>query len=56
VSKDQINWDEWVPYAVYVYNSTVHSTTKFTPFELVYGFKSEVPSALRETPTVQYLR
>ena len=54
VSEDQTNWDEWVPYAVYVYNITVHSTTKFTPFELVYGFKSEVPSALRETPTVQY--
>jgi hypothetical protein len=32
----------------------VHTTTAFTPFELVYGFKSEVPSALREAPTVQY--
>jgi len=54
VSEDQTDWDEWVPYAAYVYNTTMHTTTTFTPFELVYGFKSEVPSALREVPTVQY--
>ena len=53
VSEDQTNWDEWIPYAAYVYNTTVHTSTMFTPFELVYGFKSEVPLALRETPTVQ---
>ena len=49
VREDQTNWDEWVQYAVYVYN-----TTAYTPFELVYGFKSEVPSALREAPNIQY--
>ena len=54
VSEDQSNWDEWIPYAVYVYNTTVHTTTAYTPFELVYAFKSEVPSALRETPDTQY--
>jgi hypothetical protein len=27
---------------------------KFTPFELVYGLKSEVPSALKEKPSVKY--
>ena len=53
VREDQTNWDEWIPYAVYVYNTTVHTTTAYTPFELVYGFRSEVPSALRETPSVQ---
>jgi hypothetical protein len=53
VREDQTDWDVWVPYAVYVYNTTVH-TTAFMPFELVYSFKSEVPSALREAPTVQY--
>ena len=36
------------------YNTTVHTSTMFTPFELVYGFQSEVPSALRDTPTVLY--
>ena len=32
----------------------MHTTTAYTPFEFVYGFESEVPSSLRETPTVQY--
>jgi len=32
----------------------VHASTAYMPFELVYGFKSEVLSALRETPNVQY--
>lgn len=54
VSEDQTNWDEWIPYAVYVYNTTVHANTAYTPFELVYGFRSEVPSALRENPNLQY--
>jgi hypothetical protein len=54
VCEDQTNWDEWIPYAVYVYNITVHTTTAYTPFELVYGFRSEAPSALRETPDMKY--
>ena len=54
VSEDQRNWDEFVPYAVYVYNTTTHTATELTPFELVYGFKSEVPSALRDSPSIQY--
>jgi len=50
VCEDQTDWDEWVPCAVYVYNTTVHTTTAFTPSEVVYGFISEGPSALREAP------
>ena len=37
-----------------MYNTIVHATTAYTPFELVYGFKSEILSALREAPSAQY--
>jgi len=52
--EDQTNWDEWILYTVYVYNTMVYTTTAYTTFELVYGSRSEVLSALRETPSVQY--
>jgi hypothetical protein len=32
VNEDQINWDEWVPFATYVYNTMVPAATGFTPF------------------------
>jgi hypothetical protein len=54
VNEDQRNWDVWVPYAMYVYNTTEHSATGYTPFELVYGFQSTLPSTLHETPSTQY--
>jgi hypothetical protein len=54
IDNDQSNWDEWVPYAVYVYNTSIHTSTGYTPFELMFGFRSSMPSALQENPDVQY--
>jgi hypothetical protein len=39
IREDQTNWDEWVPYAVDVCNTS----TGYTPFELLHGFKSTTP-------------
>ena len=33
-------WEESLPHVEFAYNRAVHSTTKFCPFEIVYGFKS----------------
>ena len=36
-------WDEYLPYVTFVYNTTVHKTTKVTPFSLVYGQECQYP-------------
>jgi len=46
INNDQINWDEWLSYAMFTYNTTSHTATGFTPFELMYGHQAILPTAL----------
>jgi len=32
-------WSDFIPYAQIAYNSKIHSATKYSPFELVFGKK-----------------
>ena len=43
-------WEECLPHVEFMYNRAVHSTTKFWPFELVYGFKPIAPIDLLPLP------
>jgi len=54
VSEDQTDWDLWVPFAMYVYNTTQHSATHYMPFELLFGRPSTLPSALKKAPEPMY--
>jgi hypothetical protein len=54
VSGDQTDWDAWVPFATYVYNTTQHSATGYTPFELMFGRPSTLPSAVKGPPEPRY--
>ena len=36
-SEKLADWDRLVPFAIFTYNTSVHSATNYTPFELVYG-------------------
>ena len=46
VKEDETNWDQWVHLATYVYNTNEHTATGFTPYELLFGPPSILPSAL----------
>jgi len=37
LSQDKTDWDEWLKYFVYCYNTTPSSVHGYTPFELVFG-------------------
>jgi hypothetical protein len=36
-------WEECLPYIEFVYNRSVHSTTKVRPFQVVYSFNPRAP-------------
>ena len=38
-SEDNENWPKWVPFVLMAFRSRTHSTTGFTPFELMFGRK-----------------
>ena len=43
VKENQENWDELLPYLKFAYCTSVHSTTGYTPFELVFGRNPKLP-------------
>lgn len=51
---DISSWDDWIPYAMFTYNTTPHSSTNFTPFELVFGHKAELPASVFTQPDPVY--
>jgi hypothetical protein len=36
-SEKQHQWAQWLPLAEWWYNTTYHTATRMTPFEVVYG-------------------
>lgn len=45
-SKHSDSWSSWVPCWCFAYNNSVHTETRYTSFELVFGEQSRLPSNL----------
>jgi transposase InsO family protein len=37
------NWDEMLPFVTFNYNTSIHATTKQTPFEMMHGRQATLP-------------
>ena len=46
VSREHDNWDDLLPFMMLAYNTTVHTTTGYTPYRLVFGEKCNLPGNL----------
>ena len=43
VDQNQKDWDEKLNHLIYAYNTAVHKTTKFSPFQLMFGRTPKIP-------------
>jgi hypothetical protein len=48
-------WEESLPHVEFAYNRAVHSTTKFSPFEIAYGFNPTAPIDLLPLPMQEHV-
>lgn len=46
VNEHQSDWDEWLKFYAFNYNTTPHSDHGFSPHELVFGNKAKLPQEL----------
>lgn len=44
IAKNPVSWSSWVPFWCFSNNTSVHTSTKYTPFELVFGKTAKLPS------------
>ncbi|KAL4154078.1 hypothetical protein QTP88_001911 [Uroleucon formosanum] len=54
VDKDQMNWDTFIPYAMFVFNSSKHLSTEKLPYELLYGRTMIMPNSFTKPPEPRY--
>jgi hypothetical protein len=54
INKSQTNWDEFVITAMFSYNTCIHSTTHYTPYELVFANKAILPHSITNAPDFRY--
>ena len=50
VHKNLKTWETCLPFIEFAYNKAMHTTTSYSPFEIVYGFNPLTPLDLMSLP------
>ena len=54
---DKQSWDEWLHFAIFSYNITVHESTGFAPYTLVFGKEANIPTSFaKEATSLTYVQ
>uniref|UniRef100_A0A158P4K2 RNA-directed DNA polymerase n=1 Tax=Tetranychus urticae TaxID=32264 RepID=A0A158P4K2_TETUR len=52
VNSSHSDWDNCLPYVCFAYNTSLQSSTRFSPFFLLHGYEATLPSAVNDTITL----
>ncbi|KAH9780586.1 Endonuclease [Citrus sinensis] len=55
IKKNIKTWEDCLPLIEFAYNRSVHSATKYSPFEIVYGFNPLTPLDLTSLPLSKHV-
>ena len=54
IDEDQTNWDKFIEFYIFAYNTSQHRSTGYTPFELLFGYKANIPATFHKEPRLVY--
>lgn len=54
INENQTDWDNWLEFSMFSYNTSVHTSTKFSPYELLFGHQATLPSSLTKPTEFKY--
>lgn len=54
IKPNQTDWDEYIQFAIFSYNTSVQKSTSYTPHELFFGRKPYLPSSITKEPEFRY--
>ena len=49
IKDNKVSWDEFLDTCIFAYNTAEHESTKFIPFELMFGRKPVLPVEIEKS-------